>query len=80
MNMNISDNTMKRKLQEDIYKCNQSELNKIVKIILIEQDNKKSSVKYTKNAKGYYFNINTITNEILIEIKNMLENFESQRI
>jgi len=77
----IIDNNEKRKIQEIIYRCSQSELKKIVECILFNNiQSNQNEIKYTKNARGYFFNINTIPNECLIEIKNMLENFELQKI
>lgn len=79
-NSYLMSNYDKKKIQEIIYKCSQSELKKIVECLLY--NNTKSNndeIKYTKNSRGYFFNINTIPNECLFEIKSMLENFVSQK-
>jgi hypothetical protein len=80
-NSNITiDNNEKRRIQEIIYRCSQSELKKIVECILFNKtQSNQNEIKYTKNARGYFFNINTIPNDCLIEIKYMLENFELQK-
>jgi len=79
--VNKIDNNEKKKIQEIIYRCSQSELKKIVECILFNKSQLNlNEIKYTKNTRGYFFNINTIPNECLLEIKNMLEIFESQRI
>lgn len=65
----------KKKLQEDIYKCSQNELKKIVECLL-QFENNSNTIKYTKNIRGYFFNINTIPNNLLKEIQLMVEYFD----
>jgi len=64
----------KKKLQEDIYKCSQNELKKIVECLL-QYQNTLNNIKYTKNIRGYFFNINTIPDNLLKEIQLMVEYF-----
>jgi|688.fasta_scaffold556245_2 hypothetical protein len=84
----ILDIQEKKKIQEDIYKCSQLELKKIIELLVnynynYKSDNldlSKQDIKYTKNSRGFFFNMNSIPNDILIEIKEMLENFNKHRV
>lgn len=75
----------KKKIQENIYKCSQNELIKIIDLLLNFQNKEQEhieyeKIKYTKNSRGFFFNMNTIPNKLLFEIKDMLDNFNKNRV
>ena len=46
-----------------------------IKIFIIL--NKDENIKYTKNNNGIFFNLNKVSDEILIEVKEYLDNIKN---